>query len=412
MFLDNYHHIRNKEIYVVIFLILFSIIIRLPVVFMFGDSNIENEWGSLYKNLIIHGRLIYENFDSALLPNLWMPPLYAYYIYFFSIFSSSESVVTQLVLYSQIMLSATSVAFFYKLNKNFFSKSISFFSSMLFSIIPLHLYACSQISSISLQVFLIILLLFFFFEITKEKNLWSIIGFSFSGGMLILLRGESIAIVALSIIYLFLFFKVKIKKILLIFLITLITASPWLIRNYIIFDKVIILKTFGYNLWRGNHPLALKNLIVEGADTDYGNLKQQRNQIPNDKFYRFEFDKLYLDAAIKSIQDEPINFLMLSFKKAFSYLLINTESNHPNYFNPLHYLPLLFLGITSLIGVGLYNKKSMQFNFLIVILLSYAGIFSILATLPRYKLIILPLQIIFTNVFIEKIRNYYLIKKK
>ena len=54
-------------------------------------------------------------------------------------------------------------------------------------------------------------------------------------------------------------------------------------------------------------------------------LKQQRNQIPNDKFYRFEFDKLYLDAAIKSIQDEPINFLMLSFKKAFSYLLINTE---------------------------------------------------------------------------------------
>ena len=46
---------------------------------------------------------------------------------------------------------------------------------------------------------------------------------------------------------------------------------------------------------------------------------------------------------IESIKEEPIRFLLLSFKKAFSYLLINPESNHPNYYNPFHYLPLLFL---------------------------------------------------------------------
>ena len=84
MLLDKYHQIKNKEIYVILFLILFSIIIRLPVVFMFGDSNIENEWGNLYNNLIIHGKLIYENFNGTLLPNLWMPPLYSLlYIFFF-----------------------------------------------------------------------------------------------------------------------------------------------------------------------------------------------------------------------------------------------------------------------------------------------------------------------------------------
>jgi hypothetical protein len=412
MFLDNYHHIRNKEIYIVIFLILFSIVIRLPVVFMFGDSNIENEWGYLYQNLIIHGRLIYENFDGALLPNLWMPPLYAYYIYFFSIFSSSESVVTQLVLYSQIMLSATSVAFFYKLNKNFFSKSISFFSSMLFSIIPLHLYACSQISSISLQVFLIILLLFFFFEITKEKNLWSIIGFSFSGGMLILLRGESIAIVFLSIVYLFLFFKISIKKILLISFITLITVSPYLIRNVIIFEKAIIIKSFGYNFWRGNHPLALKNSLVEGSEIHYSDLREQVDKMPKDNSYRFAFDRLYLGEAIKNIEKNPTGYLILFFKKATSFLLINFKSMDPKYFNPFNYLPLLFFGITSLIGIILCNKKSLKYNYLLLILLAYVGIFSLVAILPRYKLIILPLQMIFTSVFIERIKNYYLTLNK
>ena len=52
MFLNNYHDIKNKEIYVLTFLILFSILIRIPVVYMFGDIRIENEWGILFKNLI------------------------------------------------------------------------------------------------------------------------------------------------------------------------------------------------------------------------------------------------------------------------------------------------------------------------------------------------------------------------
>jgi len=412
MLLDKYHQIKNKEIYVVLFLILFSIIIRLPVVFMFGDSNIENEWGNLYKNLVIHGKLIYENFNGTLLPNLWMPPLYSYYIYFFSIFSDSQAIVTQLVLYSQVILAGISVAFFYQLNKNFFSIKISFWSSLIFSIIPLHLYACSQISSISLQVFLIILFLFFFFLIIKNYFFLPMVGFSVSGGMLLLLRGESIAIVALSIIYLFLFFKAPIKKILLILLITLITVSPYLIRNIIIFEKVIIVKSFGYNFWRGNHPLALKNSLVEGSEIHYGNLREQVKQMPKDNSYRFAFDKLYLNEAINNIKKEPASYLILIIKKAMSFLLINLNSMDAKYFHPAHYLPLLFFGITSLIGICLYKKKSLKYNYLLLVLLAYVGIFSLVAILPRYKLIILPLQIIFTSVFIEKIKNYYLYLKK
>jgi 4-amino-4-deoxy-L-arabinose transferase-like glycosyltransferase len=408
MFFNNYHHIKNKQIYITIFLILFSVLIRIPIISIFGDVRIENEWANIFKNLTTQGNFFF--IDG--LPSLYMPPLYAYYLYSFSIFSTSEATVTQLVLYSQVVLAGISVAIFYKLNKNFFSEKISFFSSILFSIIPLHLYACSQISSITLQVFLIILFLFLFFRLTKKIDFLSIFFFSTTSGMLILLRGESVVIVAISIIYLFLFFKVKIKKILLISLIALITVSPWLIRNFVIFEKIIIIKTMGYNLWRGNHPLALRNLLVEGSDIDYDNIKQQVTQTPKDIFYRFTVDKIYLDAAIKSIKEEPISFLLLSVKKAFAYLLINPKSNHPNYFHPLHYLPLLFLGISSLAGIGFYKKKSIEFNFLIIILFSYVGIFSILATLPRYKLIILPLQIIFTNVFIEKIKKYYLIKKK
>ena len=60
----------------------------------------------------------------------------------------------------------------------------------------------------------------------------------------------------------------------------------------------------------------------------------------------------------------------------------------------------------------LYNKKSLQYNYLMLVLIAYVAIFSTVAILPRYKLIILPLQIIFTSVFIEKIKSYYLNLKK
>ena len=124
MFLNNYHQIKNKEIYVVLFLILFSIIIRLPAVFMFGDTNIENEWGSLYKNLIIHGKLIYENFGETLLPmanaialdaSITLPPPIAITL---SIFFDSDNKYASLI----ILISGSSLIPLNSANLNFLSK--------------------------------------------------------------------------------------------------------------------------------------------------------------------------------------------------------------------------------------------------------------------------------------------------
>ena len=403
MYLNDYQHLKNKETYLLIVLFLFSFLIRIPIIFIFGDTSIENEWGILVHNLIIHGQLVYERFDEFLLPNLWMPPLYAYYIYIFSFFGLESQNYVLLVLFSQVLLASISVAVFYKINTLFFSKKLSFYSSLLYSLFPLHLYACGQISSISLQTFLLILFFYFFFQVVKKKNFSSIALFSFITGLLILLRGEFRIISILSILYLFLFFKIPIKKVLLIFLITLVTISPYLIRNYLIFGKITIVETSGYNLWKGNHPHALENSRVEGSEMVNENLKKLNDAIPRDKFYRINRDKLFFDQAIKNIMEKPIEYIIFSLKKAISFQFIIMNSMDPRYWNPLHYLPTLLLGITSLIGLVLSDKKSYKFNYLILIFFVTIIIFSMVSILPRYKLIILPLQIIFTNVLIERI---------
>ena len=411
MISTNYHFFKNKEINIVVFLFLFSFFLRMPVVLLFGDQGLENEWEGLVYNLIVHGKLALD-LDGLLLPNLYMPPLYAYYLYFFSFFGLGDQNYILLILSSQILLASISVAVFYKINKLFFSQKISFYSSLLLSLIPVHVFACSQISSISLQIFLSILFFYFFFQLEKKKNILSIVLLSFTGGLLILLRGEFWAIFVLSLLYLFLFFKIPIKKISLIFLITLITISPYLIRNVLIFKKITVLESFGYNLWKGNHPAAMESSFVEGSEIMNENLMEKLNAIPKDKFWRINFDKMYLEEAITNIMKEPTGHLIFFFKKTISFLFISNKSHDPRYSNPLHYLPLLLLGITSLMGIILSDKKSYQLNYLIFIFLLNIIIFSTVSIMSRYKLIILPLQIIFTNVLVERIREKFFYQRK
>ena len=90
MFFNNYKNLKNKEIYLLTFLFLFSFIIRIPSIFIYGDTSLENEWRLLVSYLTDHGKL-YSILPSLLssgdffAPNVFMPPLYAYYLYLFKI---------------------------------------------------------------------------------------------------------------------------------------------------------------------------------------------------------------------------------------------------------------------------------------------------------------------------------------
>ena len=142
---------------------------------------------------------------------------------------------------------------------------------------------------------------------------------------------------------------------------------------------------------------------MEGSILINNNLQKKIDAISKDKFYEINLDKVFLDQATENIIKEPKRYLILFAKKVASFLFIDIKSSRPNYYNPLHYLPVLLLGITSLIGIFVSDKKSHRLNYLIIILFANVVIFSSFFILPRYKLIILPLQIIFTNILITYI---------
>ena len=71
MYLNNNQFFKKKEKFLLVFLLLLSVSIRIPVIFIFGDTSLEWEWGPLVNNLITYGILSYKKFDDFLLPNLF-----------------------------------------------------------------------------------------------------------------------------------------------------------------------------------------------------------------------------------------------------------------------------------------------------------------------------------------------------
>ena len=408
MSFNNHKKITFNEFRLLSFLMLFSLIIRVPFIFNIGDLNLDNEWRMILDNYVNYGKFSFRKFEDFFVPNLTMPPLYPMYLYLIKklfVFLSDEAYI-QVVLFSQALLSSISVIIFFYLNKYFFSTKSSFISSLIFSVLPLHVFANSQISSVTLQLFLTLLSIYLLFKLIKKYSFKFLCFFSVVNGLLILIRGEFIIIFLFNLFYLNFFIEYNLKKILLIVCLTLLTISPYLVRNIIFLDELTITKSIGYNLWKGNNPKA----TVEGypyEDAYSENLKKNIQNLSRDKYYDISYDNVFLQEAIYNILADPKKYISLALKKFLSFMIIDIKSTYPNYFSPIHYVPLLIISVLSIIGISTYRFQSRELNYLLFYLLLTVMIYSFFFILPRYKLAIIPMQIIFTIFVFNFFKNTF-----
>ena len=393
---------NKKKLYIFLFSI--SFISRVLVFFYFGDRNLENEWAILVSNLYNNNVLSMLKFGDLFVPNLWMPPVYAYFIYLHALIFGMGENLAAYVIASQILVSSLTTIIFFKIISQFCSDKISLGGAIIFSIFPIIIYSASQISSVTVYLFLLLFFILLILNLINQnsKNYWQYLTIGFVAGILILTRRDFILIYFFSIFYSFIFFKVPLKKIFLVLIITSITISPYLVRNYVSFDKFIIHSGFGYNLWKAYNV----NAKVEGYYEESDELKYKLSLVKKDINYRINEDKIYLDEAKKFITQNPRETIALFLKRLFSVFFIDLESTQKNYYNVLHIAPNILIAIFSLVGLIIYNKKDSKLNYLILLMLVLLMVYSLFALLPRYKIYIIPFQILLTLKLIE-----YFLKK-
>ena len=385
-----------------------ALIARIFSIYFFRDLVVANEWGIILENLEKNNILSVHSVQGVPVPNIFMPPLYPLFLYSIKLLFNNTDNFLWIVQYFQLFFALATIYFTYKILLEFFSENLSAFGTLVFALFPLNVYAVSQISSITIQIFLINLYLYSFLNLLKTINFKFSLLFSISSGLLILLRGEFFIFVFLTLIYLYLKRK-NLMKIIIIGLITIIVVSPYLYRNYNIFGIVTITKSSGYNLLKGNHPrtrvegtpMFLK--VGEVIPEVKGELDELLLKGPGYN-YDLEQDKILFDQAIKFIKDDPSKYVKLYIKKFLSFMTIDINANYNNYYSPLHIIPKLILAITSLIGIILtFNFKLNSINYITLYYFANAGLFSIFFILPRYSLSLLIFQLILSLFVLKKI---------
>ena len=389
---------------ILFFLILISFLARLIAVLFYGDTRIDNEWGILLNNLYNYKTYAFYEFENKLIPSSYMPPLYPFILLFLKIISFNKINILNLIFTFQILLSLISIYIFYKINEQFFSIKTSIINSFIFSFFPLNIYAVTQTSSITLQIFLSLLFLRYFFLTTTNTSNKNILIFSIICGLSLLTRGEFILILIPTLIYKLIFKKINILNLIKILLISFIIVSPYLVRNYINFEKIHIANVTGYALWKGNNP----SLKVEGFENfnKFENIKSKLENIPYDNFYETKRDNIFFKAAMKNILGEPDVYLLLYIKKIFSFYFFDINSSYKNYYHFMHIIPIALISILSLPGlVTFLRSKDFHQRYLMIYLVIYILIFSLFFILPRYKLAILPIQIILSTFSVNYLLN-------
>ena len=148
---------------------------------------------------------------------------------------------------------------FFKLLSKFFNQHISIIVSLIYLFFPLNFYAPSQISSVSSSI----LISSFYLPNYKSKKI-KIYNF---GNILRFINFNKRRILAFIFdINNFQTFKnpKQIIKIILCLLMVVCIVSPKIVSNYKKFDQIILTKSFGYNLWRGNND----ELNINGSNID------------------------------------------------------------------------------------------------------------------------------------------------
>jgi len=400
-------------------LIALSFIIRLIAIYFYHDNRLDQEWEILLNNLVKHKAYTYY---GPPIPHVILPPLYPFFLYFLNIFVFAKINLLNIVIFVQIILSTISVYIFYKINQKIFLNTASLVSSCIFSFFPLNIYAAGQTSSITLQIFLSLLFILLFFNLIEKQGKKEILYLSLISGLLILTRGEFILIYAATLFYLFLKRKIKVINIFIIILCTFLIVSPYLFRNYNIFNQVTVAKALGFNLWKGNNQLS----TVEGyGDFNLGfynvaeianeknlnfknpifkSLNEKVNSLNKDKFYEINKDTIFFEEALKNLNEDPLKYFKLFLKKILSFYFIDLNSTYLSYYSFSHFVPALVIGILSFPGLILALKeKDFKIGYLSTYLILTIVIFSIFFILPRYKLTILPIQIILTVYFAKYI---------
>ncbi|MCG2792368.1 MAG: glycosyltransferase family 39 protein [Weeksellaceae bacterium] len=241
-------------------------------------------------------------------------PVYPIFISLFIAFFGSKALFG--VALFQAFLSFSVPMLLYKILKLFGSEKVGVLSGFLYLMSPAYFLYSGIIEATNVFVPLLLLWFFLYFKIwfSKENKPFSLVFFGLATSFLFLTQVVIVPLACLLIAGLLIFKRVNFKNLMLIICTASLFYAPWVVRNYYVFDQVVLSKTPTWqNIYFGFTPKGqlLHDLQLISAARD-NSLYQMRDQ--NDELV---MEQVYKKETLKATHGEPYFFI----RKAASNLL-------------------------------------------------------------------------------------------
>jgi hypothetical protein len=152
--------------------------------------------------------------------------------------------------------------------------------------------------------------------------------------------------------------------------------SPWIIRNYIIFDKFIPFTTnVGLNFYRGHNPIA----IGDWGSWEFNN---EVHNISNDNNFEIVFSDYYFKKGIESVTHNPISELKYPFIKIFSLFVMNPDDYRS--YNQFYLIPSILILLLAIVGI-IKTFSIGKFKFIYLFIFHSSLVAILFFALPRYQ---------------------------
>lgn len=335
---------------------------------------------------------------------------------------------------ANIVLSVIGMIFLYLIvKKGFNNKKIAYICIFLYSILPLNIIYSSVISTEILFTTMFLILMYMTINSSNKKYSSAIMGILL--GVLSLIKPYMMIYQFAILVFDFIAsrsIKKPLKKFLVITFFMALTISPWTIRNYLVFHKVIPISTNGgYNLYVNNNPYATGSWQNPFNIPDSPLLKYKN---PNDKFWNeVKVDEDGKKYAFQWIKSNPLQFCKIGFIKLKNVFLVpdtghwstvKLENNQAFKYDNLlafintkiHYFTIIVMYvyfILLVVNLILKRTKDLKLHLIIIMnVLFYVAITFVFEGQSRYLFPLWPLLICgvvytFEDIFSLFYNRYY-----
>ncbi|MFC1657468.1 glycosyltransferase family 39 protein [Candidatus Moduliflexota bacterium] len=334
------------------------------------------------------------------IPSSFKGPLYVYFIAAFWSFGKSPA-VHFLIQAIQAVLGGLTCLALLRIGGQYGDKRVGIVAALFYAFYPPAVFMPSRMHEINFTIPLLAWLLLEFLKLHDDFSRSGAIRTGVAMGLCLL--AEPIYGLFCLMVFLYLGFleagiiKKRLAALLIAGSFCLIVLAPWSIRNVMVHEKIVLVKTsLGLNLWTGNNPEANGTSRVPVAGRGGEKIMHMHEMMEPELRHRVlsadtevERDQILLREGADYIRKNPGKAFRLSLRK-IKYLWWR-HPTHPLAKKGIYHISQLIVFLTGLAGLILALRTNRFFSLMMIFfVVSHTLAYMVFFAIPRYRLIADP----------------------